>query len=62
MPCGLSGPGSKRNQYEGNPTAQVHGPGAVQFLGLGVPEKSAAVIGDRNLSNEAVISPKEVET
>jgi len=42
--------------------AQVHGPGAVQFMGLGLSEESAAKMGDRNLSTEAVISPKEEGT
>ena len=44
------------------PAAQVHGPGASQFFGHGVPEKSIVVMGDRNLSNEAAISSKEVGT
>jgi len=37
-------------------------PGAVQFVGLGLPEKMTVTIGDRNLSTEAMISLKEAGT
>ena len=47
---------------DGSPSSQVHGPGAVQFVGLDFPEKRAATIGDRNLLTDAMISLNEAGT
>ncbi len=48
--------------FDGSPPPQVHGPGAIQFVGLGLSEERAATIGDRNLFTEAMISLNEEGT
>jgi hypothetical protein len=46
-------------QNFGNPSSQVHGPGAIQFVGLCLSEERAKTTGDRNPLTEAMISLNE---
>jgi hypothetical protein len=48
--------------FDGSPPSQVHGPGAIQFVGLALSEEKAATIGDRNLFTEVMISLNEEGT
>ena len=48
--------------FDGRIPAQVHGPGAIQTVGLDFPEERAATTGRRNPLTEAVISPNEAGT
>jgi hypothetical protein len=48
--------------FFGSLLIQAHGPGAVQFVGLCLPEENTAMMGDRKLSTEAAISLNETGT
>ena len=47
---------------DGSPSAQDHGPDAIQFVGLGLPEEMAATTGARNPSTAVVTFLNETGT
>ena len=48
--------------WDGSLLIQAHGPGAVQFVGLCLPEEKTATMGDGKLSTEAATSLNETGT
>gem|GEM_PF-5978649 len=48
--------------FDGSLPVQTRGPGAVQFVGIGLPEEGTTTMGDGKLSTEVAISLNETGT